>query len=73
MVIFPLIFAQESTYFFIYTNIIEYHYVGDTKDFIHSKQRLKNGSVCELEPTHRVVFSTLDYKKTIKHYTINIH
>ena len=46
---------------FIYTNIIEYQYVGDAKALllrvIDSKQRLKNGSVCELEPTHRIVFS----------------
>ena len=32
---------------------------------IDSKQRLKNGSVCELEPTHRIVFSNLDYKKLL--------
>ena len=30
---------------------------------IDLKQRLKNGSVCELEPTHRIVFTNLDYKK----------
>ena len=37
---------------FIYTNIIEYQYVGDTKApllrVIDSKQRLKKGSFCEL-------------------------
>ena len=52
---------------FIYTNIIEYQFVGDTKApllrVIDSKQLLKNGSVCELEPTHRIVFTNLDYKK----------
>ena len=32
---------------------------------IDSKQRLKNGSVCEVEPTHRIVFSNLDYKKLV--------
>ena len=46
---------------FIYTNIIEYQYVGDTQApllrVIDSKQRLKNCSVCELEPTHRIVFT----------------
>ena len=45
---------------FIYTNIIEYQNVGDAKALllrvIDSKQRLKDGSVCELEPTHRIVF-----------------
>ena len=54
---------------FIYTNIFEYHYVGDAKApllrVIDSKQRLKNGSVCELEPTHRIVFTNLDYKKLL--------
>ena len=54
---------------FIYTNIIEYQYVGDTKApllrVIESKQRLKNGSVCELEPTHRIVFTNLDHKKIL--------
>ena len=63
---FPVIYARESTLFFFYTNIIEYQFVVDAKApffrFIDSKQRLKNGSVCELEPTHRIVFSNLDYK-----------
>ena len=53
---------------FIYTNIIEYQYVGDAKAplfcVIGSKQRLKNGSVCEFEPTHRIVFKFW----TIKNY-----
>ena len=44
----------------IYANIIQYQYVGDAKapllDVIDSKQRLKNGSVCQLELTHRIVF-----------------
>ena len=40
---------------FIYTNIIEYQYVGDV-GVIDSKQRLRNGSVSEFEPTHRIVF-----------------
>ena len=54
---------------FVYANIIEYQYVGDAKApllrVIDSKQRLKNGSVCEVEPTHRIVFSKLDYKKLL--------
>ena len=54
---------------FIYTKIIEYQYVGDAKApltrVIDSKQRLENGSVCELEPTHRIVFSNLEYKKLL--------
>ena len=54
---------------FIYINIIEYQNVGDTKApllrVIDSKQRLKNASVCELEPTHRILFTNLDYKKLL--------
>ena len=54
---------------FVYANIIEYQYVDDAKApllrVIDSKQRLKNGSVCEIEPTHRIVFSNLDYKKLL--------
>ena len=54
---------------FVYANIIEYQYVGNAKApllrVIDSKQRLKKGSVCEVEPTHRTVFSKLDYKKLL--------
>ena len=54
---------------FIYVNIIEYQYVGDNKArlnrVIDSKQRLKNGSPCEIEPTHRIVFSNFQYKKLL--------
>ena len=54
---------------FIYVNIVEYQYVGDTKApllrVIDSKQRLKNGIPCEIEPTHRIVFSNLEYKKLL--------
>ena len=54
---------------FIYVNISEYHYVGDTKAplirVIDSKQRLKNVSHCEIEPTHRIVFSNLEYKNLL--------
>ena len=44
----------------IYTNIIEYQYIGDAKApflrNIDSRHRLKKGSVSELEPTHRIFF-----------------
>ena len=47
---------------FVYANIIEHQYVGDAKApllrAIDSKQGLKNGSVCEVEPTHRKFFRT---------------
>ena len=32
---------------------------------IDKNQRLKNGSFYELEPTHRIVFTILDYKKLL--------
>ena len=63
---FPADLCAGKHLIFIYTNIIEYQYVVDTKApllrNIDSKRRLKNGSVCELEPTHRIVFTNLDYK-----------
>ena len=66
---FPDNLCARKHVIFIYTNIMEYQYVGDTKApllrVIDSKQRLKNGSVCELEPTHRIVFTNLDYKKIL--------
>ena len=49
---FPADLCAGKLLLFIYTNIIEYQYVGDAKAHlirvIDSKQRLKNGSVCEL-------------------------
>ena len=66
---FPADLCAGKHLIFIYTNLIEYQYVGVAKApllrFIDSKQRLKNGSVCELEQTHRIVFSNLDYKKLL--------
>ena len=54
---------------FVYAIIFEYQYVGDAKapllGVFDSKQRFKNGSVCEVEPTHRIIFSNLDYKKLL--------
>ena len=65
---FPADLCAGKHLIFIYTNIIGYQYV-DAKApllrVIDSKQRLKNGSGCELEPTHRIVFSNLDYKKLL--------
>ena len=67
---FPADLCAGKHLIFIYTNIIQYQYVGDAKApllfVIDSKQRLKNGSACELEPAHRIVFfSKLDYKKLL--------
>ena len=54
---------------FVYANITEYQYVGDAKApllrVIDSKQRLKNGSMCEVAPTHRIVFFKLRLQKAI--------
>ena len=65
--VFAANFCAEKHLIFFYTNKIESQYVGDTKApllrIIDSKQRLKNGSVCELEPTHRIIFTKLYYKK----------
>ena len=53
----------------IYTNIIGYQYVGDTRApflrIIDSKHCLKNCRFCELEPTHRMVYTNLDYKNLL--------
>ena len=54
---------------FIYVNIIEYQCVGDTKAplirVIDSKQHREHGGPCQIEPTHRIFFSNLDYKKLL--------
>ena len=66
---FPADLCAGKHLIFFYTNIIEYQYVGDAKApllrVLDSKQRLKNGSVCELEQTHRIIFSKLDYEKLL--------
>ena len=68
IVFFLQTFPLESIKFF-FKGIIEYQYVGNAKApllrVIDSKQRLKNGSVCELEPTHEIVFTNVDYKKLL--------
>ena len=66
---YPFDLSAGKQLIFIYVNIIVYQYVGDTKApiirVIDSKQRLKYGSPCEFEPTHRIVFSNLEYKKLL--------
>ena len=69
---YPFDLSAGKQLIFIYINIIEYQeyqYVGDTKAplirVIGSKQRLKNGSPFEIEPTHRIVFRNLEYKKLL--------
>ena len=62
---YPFDLSARKQLLFIYVNIIEYQYVGYTEAslirVIDLKQRLKNGSPCEIEPTHRIVFSNLEY------------
>ena len=64
---YPDYMLSEKQLIFFYKEFVEYQNVGDTKAplirVIDSKQRLKNGSFCEIEPTHRIVFSNLEYKK----------
>ena len=66
---FPADLCAGKHLIFIYTNNIEYQHVGDTKApllrVIDSKQHMKNGSVCELEPTPRIVYTNLDFKKLL--------
>ena len=61
---------------FNYVNIIEYLCVGDTRApftrVIDSKKRLKNGIPCEIEPTHRIVFSNVEYKKLLSKNFLSI-
>ena len=66
---YPFGLSAGKQMIFNYVNIIEYLYVGDTRApfirVIDSKQRLKNGIPCEIEPTHRIVFSNVEYKKLL--------
>ena len=75
---FPADLSAGKHLIFIYTSIIEYQYVGDTKApllrVIDSKQRLKNGSLFELEPTHRIVFTKIRLQETFdQHNSINLN
>ena len=59
--------SAGSQLMFVYVDIIGYQVLGDTKApllrVIDTNRRLKNGSICAIEPTHRKVFCKLDYKK----------
>ena len=80
---FPSDLCAEMLLIFICRNIIEHQYVGDARAplfrVIDSKQRLKNGSVCDLEPIHRhrKVFFKFGLKKllsnTIQSISIELH
>ena len=66
---YPFDLSAGKQLIFIYVNIIEYQYLDDTKAplirVIDSKQRLKKSSPCEIEPTHRIFYSNLEYKKLL--------
>ena len=68
---YPFDLSAGKQLIFIYINIIEYTKAPLIR-VIDSKQRLKNGNPCEIEPTHRIVFSNLEYKKVIiKKFSVN--
>ena len=63
---FPLIFATLNFHIYEYYWVpVRWWYKIPMLRVIDSKQRLKNSSVCELEPTQRTVFSNLDYKNLL--------
>ena len=66
---YPFDLLAGKQMIFVFSDIIEYQRIGDTKAplirLIDSKQRLRSGSLCEIEPTHRTVFSNLEYKKLL--------
>ena len=64
---YPFDLLAGKQLIFVYSNIFGYQHIGDTKAplirIIDSKQRLKNGSLCEIGP--RIAFSNLEYKKLL--------
>lgn len=64
--VYPVDMTSGVQFVFVYLDIIDYQHLGDTKapllKVIDTDLRLKNGSVCSIEPTHRKVFSNLEYK-----------
>ena len=64
---YPFDLSAGKQLTFIYVNVIEYQYEGDTKAppirAIGLKQRLKNGSPCEIEPTNRIFFHQIRIQK----------
>ena len=66
---FPADLCAGEHLIIIYTNNIENQNVGDAKAPLlrvnDSKPNWKNGSNCELEPTHRIVFFQIGLKKLL--------
>lgn len=71
---FPVDMSSGIQLLFAYVNIITHQLVGNTKvpllRVIDTNRRLKNGGLSQVEPTHRKVFSNLEYKKLL---TTTIH
>ena len=61
---------------FVYADIIEYQYVGDTKapilKIIDTERQLKNGSLVSTVPIQKKGFSNLDYKPLLSNNIQNI-
>ena len=66
---YPFDLSAGIELMFIYLDIIDYQRVGHSKApllrIIDTKRRLKNGKIGIVEPSHRIVFSNLDYKKLL--------
>ena len=66
---YPFDLSAGIELMFIYLDIIDYQHVGHSKvpltRIIDTKRRLKNGKIGLVEPSHRIVFSNLDYKKLL--------
>ena len=67
--IIPFDLSAGIEIMFIYLDIIDYQHVGHSKApllrILDTKKRLKNGNIGIVEPSHRIVFSNLDYKKLL--------
>ena len=66
---YPFDLSAGIELMFIYLKVIDYQHVGHSKApllrIIDTKRRLKNGNIAIVEPSHRIVFSNLDYKKLL--------
>ena len=73
---YPFDLSAGIELMFIYLDIIHYQHLGQSKSsllrIIDTKRRLKNGKMGIVEPSHRIVFTNLDYKKAVdKKYTLH--
>ena len=73
---YPFDLLAGKQFMFVYIEIVEYQYVGDTKAplirVIDPKQRLKNDSPFENEPTNRTVVINFEYKKLLSKNFLSI-